>query len=125
MRNKLFLFFAAIFWTITIIVLSLIAINQDIDPLKIPNKDKIVHFMFYFIFVILWYSYFKNENFHKKYGLMVVVVAIIFGILIEICQATLTTSRQGDPMDVLANSTGAILGIIFSILWYKRRKKQY
>jgi glycopeptide antibiotics resistance protein len=38
-----------------------------------------------------------------------VIVSILFGIIIEILQGTLTTYRSADINDVLANSLGVIL----------------
>lgn len=119
MHKNLITLFLASAWTIVITVFSLITLGKVVDEVEVPYKDKIVHFSFYFVFVILWYSYLKFKNIFKYNGLFVLVVAIAFGILIEICQSKITVSRTGDPVDVLANSVGAILGLIFIINWNK------
>jgi glycopeptide antibiotics resistance protein len=39
---------------------------------------------------------------------------IIYGMIIEVLQYTLTVNRQGDIMDALANSMGAIVGLMLT-----------
>lgn len=119
MHKKIIILFLALAWTIVITVFSLITIGKIVDEVEVPFKDKIVHFLFYFVFVVLWYSYVKFKNIFKHSGLIVLVTAIVFGIVIEICQSTLTVARKGDPIDVLANSIGAISGLIFIVNWNK------
>jgi VanZ family protein len=103
----------AISWTVLVAVLSLMSIGKFGDTVEIPNKDKFVHFVFYFVFVVSWYLYFKAKNNFKYTGVSIVLIAISFGVFIEICQATLTKERHGDILDVLANSLGAISGYLF------------
>jgi VanZ family protein len=43
---------------------------------------------------------------------MIVIVCVIYGILIEFLQETLTVYRISDYKDVLANTIGIILAII-------------
>ena len=104
-----------------ITVLSLISLGNIGSNINIPNKDKYVHFIFYFVFVVLWFSQTKNRNISKKNKIIVLFSAIGYGILMEICQG-LTETRTPDVMDALANSIGAILGLFFISLIYKFRK---
>ena len=46
--------------------------------------------------------------------------SILFGIVLEVAQATLTTSRTGDLFDVLANSSGVLLVWLLMLAYYKR-----
>lgn len=50
--------------------------------------------------------------FYKKSGLLIVVIAIIYGIIIEVLQGVLTQTREADFYDALANSFGAIVGFL-------------
>jgi len=110
-NNKLYLWFALL-WTSIVTVLSLITIGDVGSSIPISNKDKYVHFIFYFIFVIVWTLVIKHSN-SKKMHWIVLFSSISFGILMEICQGVFTTSRKPDVMDVVANSLGAIFGLIF------------
>lgn len=40
---------------------------------------------------------------------------VFYGIIIEILQSSLTTYRSGELMDVIANSTGTLLGTL--LIW--------
>ena len=82
--------------------------------LDIPNFDKVVHFCFYFGAAVLG-TFFAKETWHGNLSLVrtliyVVIGVVFFGIIIEILQHTLTTDREGDILDALANTCGAIAG---------------
>ena len=94
-------------------MLSLITIDDTIVNIPVQNKDKIVHFLFYFIFVALWSSYIKIAKKSKNYQWYVFMSAVLFGIMIELCQIFFTATRQGDIKDVFANSVGALMGSFF------------
>ena len=105
-RNFLLL---AIIWTVLITVASLVS-SSAIPKVNLLWNDKIVHFLFYFFFVVFW-SFALHKNFYlKKYSFIIVVFAIVYGIIIEILQELLTTTREPDLYDVFANSLGAIIG---------------
>ena len=107
-RNFLFL---AIAWTIFIIVASLVSFNS-VPKVKVVGSDKVVHFLFYLVFVIFWSLAKKQSYFKINYSLLIVIIAIVFGIIIEILQGVLTKTRQADFYDVVANSLGAIVGCV-------------
>ena len=107
-RNFLFL---AIAWTIFVIVASLVSFNS-VPKVKVVGSDKVVHFLFYLMFVVFWSLTKKQSYFKIKYSLLIVVIAIVFGIIIEILQGVLTKTRQADFYDVVANSLGAIVGCL-------------
>jgi VanZ family protein len=115
-------FLLAILWTILVTVLSLITIKSDIgSSINIANKDKFVHFTFYFVFVVLWFLYVESKNINPKTKYKILFASIGYGILMEICQGIFTINRIPDIFDVLANSAGAILGILF-MSYIKRNK---
>ena len=103
--------FLAITWTVFVVVASLVSFNQ-VPKVKVIGSDKLVHFLFYLIFVVLWSLAKKQTCFKIKYSLLIVVIAIVFGIIIEILQGVLTKTRQADFYDVVANSLGAIVGCL-------------
>jgi VanZ family protein len=114
-KNKSFL--VALFWTLLVTVLSLISISSLSgfgNNIHIANKDKIVHFIFYFVMVILWMYYFSKVQIANK-GLKIVLGAILYGIVMEICQEVFTTYRSADIVDVVANSSGALSGFFLYI----------
>ena len=120
--NQYIKLFIALVWTSIVTFLSTIELDSTIGTgIKIAHKDKYVHFIFYFLFVIVWYNYFKIENSFKNKKIVLVIAAILFGIAMELYQAKFTISRHGDLLDVLVNSIGAILGIQFVNYFFKNK----
>lgn len=97
---------------------SLFSFNgKMISPrLNIPHIDKLVHFVFYFGLVVLAAKAAKeiSKGILKpgKTLIYIVVFAIVYGILIELLQYGFTENRHGDVLDVLANSLGAVTGML-------------
>lgn len=115
MPNKLYLW-AALCWTGVIAVLCLISFNElPSVGITIEDADKYVHAAFHFGFTILWYAYFRIRHpqaKNLKILIAVLTLSIVYGIVIELAQELFTETRQADMKDVLANLTGAVLGIL-------------
>ncbi|MES2240375.1 MAG: VanZ family protein [Bacteroidota bacterium] len=113
---------AALFWTGFILYLCLIRAS-DLPSVTIPYIDKCVHFVFHFVFSILWFLvlefYFKDQKPSKLLGI-VFFMSLSFGITIELFQTYFTVTRNGDVLDVLANSSGALLAILVLTFLDKR-----
>lgn len=100
--------------------------EDDTRDIDIPHFDKVVHFCFYFGAAVLG-TFFIRETTHGQYPIIKTLIfaalaAILFGILIEVLQYSFTLDRQGDPLDALANSFGAILGAL-AVNWLFSRPK--
>lgn len=108
-------FWLAIIWTVLITTASLVSFHS-IPSVKIAGSDKTVHFLFYLVFVILWGLSRKQTYFNCKYILFILTSAISYGIIIEVLQGVLTSTRQADFYDVLANTAGATVGSIILLL---------
>jgi len=121
-RNKSTLFFLAISWTVLITFLSLVTIGSFGSNIPIPNKDKIIHVVLYFGFVVLWILYKNKSNYTKKTGIAILFIAIGYGILMEVLQY-FTATRSPDFYDVLANSSGALLGLLFTNKFFLNKRQ--
>jgi VanZ family protein len=105
-------FYIAVFWTLLITYLSLITLEKkDAFMLTIPNKDKIVHFGFYFVFVFCWTNAIKPKLTKSK--IKIVFVAVLYGIIIEVFQSMFTETREADFFDAFANTYGAVTAYFF------------
>jgi len=116
-RKKIFLYLA-IFWTGLILYLCLKNANE-IKQIEIPNFDKIIHFVFHFVFTTLWFLYLKKKfNSSNNINLLVItlIISLVFGIAIELMQQYFTATRTADVFDVLANLFGAFLAVMSIIL---------
>ena len=105
-----------------IFALSVIQIPQQEDPIMIPYFDKIVHFLMYFVFSLL----FLYENFHSniekkkkpiKIYLVTIFLSLIIGGIIEIIQSDFTTYRSGDILDWYFDMAGSITAIAIAELF--------
>lgn len=105
-------------WVVVITMLSLFSFPaMDFDPgsFNVPYADKITHFIFYLVFGFVGCMSVRERTMGNlglvKTTRVVLVLAIIYGILIEILQYTLTTDRMAELGDVFANTLGAFAGI--------------
>jgi len=122
-RNKFLL--ATVVWVV-FITYACLAAAADIPKaswLNIPHKDKVVHFIFYFIFTLLLSMDYKVRTATiKKAWIYAFATAVGYGIIIEICQKLFTNGRSADMMDVVANTSGSAFAIL--ILWLLQKRKK-
>tara|TARA_B100001057_G_C22590931_1_gene848945 strand:+ start:245 stop:649 length:405 start_codon:yes stop_codon:yes gene_type:complete len=73
--------------------------------------DKLIHLVLYFVFVQLWALNLKKIN--RKNKLVILLIGITYGIFIEFMQSAMNIGRVYEIDDMIANTLGCILGIIF------------
>jgi membrane-bound lytic murein transglycosylase A len=83
--------------------------GDKLPQVSVNHFDKIVHFSMYFILGILLHQILEQK---KR---ILFLVAILIGISIELLQ-TQVPFRSFELMDILANTIGAGVGILFSFL---------
>ncbi len=107
-------FWIAVFWTVFILYFSFKTPSAE-PSFYFENADKVVHFTFYLGFVFLWFRYLISKKIRiSKYLFFLFLSAVILGVIIEILQGLLTTNRQADVWDAVANSFGALIGALIS-----------
>ncbi|MCP4051856.1 MAG: VanZ family protein [Mesoflavibacter sp.] len=106
------------------IVLTILSLLPQVGPSNMPsNSDKVFHAVAYMFFTMIWYLTLKQSYFLKKALSKAVGLAIVFGIIIEILQHTLTQHREADIKDVVANIIGALLAVLIIKLALKMKVK--
>ncbi|WP_318309533.1 VanZ family protein [Flagellimonas crocea] len=94
---------------------SFSSIDLDTGTLNIPYADKITHFTFYLVFAFVGSLSLRERTKGalgiRKTLIFVLVFAILYGILIEVLQYTITVDRMAEFGDILANTLGALTGI--------------
>jgi len=100
--------------------------DEDTPGFDIPNLDKLVHFCFYFGAAVLG-TFFIRERFQNSFSLpkalmYSVLIAVSFGVLMEILQYNFTSDRQGDIFDALANTCGAIAGAAVMKFFFSNKR---
>ncbi|MCB4806799.1 VanZ family protein [Tamlana sp. 62-3] len=101
------------FYNVALAIVCLINI-KELPEVAVSNIDKIFHFVTYALLMCLWYfSLVYTLNFSQKKGLWYAfLIAFVFGIVIEVLQGTITTTRALDVFDVVANTLGALLATL-------------
>ena len=111
-------------WTVLIAFLCLAKLN-DLPSFGDSLMDKYVHFTFHFVFIALWgiYSWFKQNEIVLSKIVNVTIISLVYGILIELMQEYLTTTRHADVFDVVANFLGAATASLVFVIIKKLMSK--
>lgn len=89
---------------------------EDGPEIDVPEIDKLVHFSFYFVALLLgglWIE--KSNNLNRKPPVSIKALGFIlffYGIIIEVLQSILPTGRSAEVLDGLANTFGILTGIL-------------
>jgi len=123
LEHKNFIFIA-IGYTLLLTVGSLINTGGAIQAPD--NFDKIVHFTAYFGLAFLWMLWrivkHTSDKYRFKSLVLISVLAIVYGVFMELLQGALTTYRKPDSWDVLANSIGVVMALITVLLLIKNMR---
>ena len=112
----------AIIATLIIAFLSLTAIPKINMGLEIKSSDKILHILAYFTLSSVWFLALQKQMGNLYFKLVLILSLIGYGIILEALQNGITTYRTGDILDVIANTIGVLLALLFSrrfISWFK------
>ena len=108
----------AVYYTLILIILSLVPIpDLGLPRFKLLEFDKLIHFIMYLIFALIWGL--KIENFLER-KMEIFAYLILFGLVLEILQHLLPFGRYFDLGDFVANSIGVLFGVF--ILYYLKKK---
>jgi VanZ family protein len=91
--------------------------------INIPNIDKAVHFGMYFGLMSAIILENRKNIKSARYLFLIGLIPLSYGILMEIFQSTLTTTRTGSVYDALANGAGILISILLW-LWISPFKKE-
>jgi len=115
-----------IFYSAVLTVLSLIHIS-GIQEIDYSHTDKIFHFIAYSVLTWFWFKalYHKFSYTFNKALAIAAILSIIFGIIIELLQSMITSTRVAESNDILANTLGVGLTITILLLLKKADIKKY
>lgn len=89
---------------------------EKIHVKGIRNLDKIVHFGMYFVLMLVIIIEHRN-NIKKPANLfLLALIPLFYGILMEILQLVLTSTRTGDFYDGLADAAGILVSVLLWII---------
>ncbi|MBK7762443.1 MAG: VanZ family protein [Bacteroidetes bacterium] len=110
---------------IAIVVTLTIFIGCSLPGSNLPKLtifehfDKIIHFLFFFSFFIIWKLYYYKTNFNKY---IILLISIFYGIGIEIYQYYWVIGRSFDLYDIITDMFGAIAGKYFIEMYNLKTK---
>ncbi|MDT0686282.1 VanZ family protein [Autumnicola psychrophila] len=117
---------AALLYTILITYLSLVQLGK-ISVGTFSPTDKMMHAGAYLLLVGVWMVFFilksRRDEDYKINLFKISALSILFGMLIEVLQGTLTRYRDPDWYDVLANTTGVLLAVFLFLVLEKFLKR--
>lgn len=115
-------------WLVVITYLSTMSPGSvpKMSNMHIPHLDKLVHCVMYLVLSFLLSLVLVRK--YEVYTISIVVVVFLFtvsyGIAMELVQKYVVKTRTGDIIDALANSIGAIMGIVAFYYMYKKRNSR-
>ncbi|HUX53702.1 MAG TPA: VanZ family protein [Williamwhitmania sp.] len=111
-------FWKSIVWGLFILIICGIP-GDELSKFKIvtvPYLDKVVHLTLYYIFTIFLYSAFNHRNDELKknakpflYGSL---IALFYGIAIELLQLYVFSHRSFELLDIAANALGVFAALV-------------
>ena len=113
-------------FSLIILYLSLKSADEfnKVQFLNIPNFDKFVHFCMYFTLMSVVIFESKKPDDRNYNVIFLALFPFLYGILMEILQKTLTSTRNASIYDVIFNTLGILVSVlIFFILTRFYRKK--
>ena len=115
-NRKIILIVSLVIFTITITVLSLLPAKSS---LNLGEKDKLSHFLAYFVLTIHVFLL-KKISWRSSW---IVLILIIYGLLLEFLQG-FVPGRVSSLLDGLANTGGVLLGVCAAIIQQKTYEKR-
>lgn len=92
------------------------------------RMDRVAHFLMFLPYSFLCWGFIKfshSRTFFARYITTTVIVSgVIIAIIAELSQELLTTYRDSDPWDLVANISAIIVGIIIITIFEKRKRKR-
>ena len=124
------LFVIAVLYT-TALTLGSLMRPIHITETPISNIDKLLHAGAYFGLTVLWILWMFYKRSHQKevspntlwkMTLGIVVLAVLYGVLMEVLQGTLTSYRTPDVWDILANTSGSLLALLACLVYINKSR---
>lgn len=106
----------AILWALVIFALCSMpgSLIPSVSWLELLSFDKWVHAGVFFILVALFEISIIAHQQSKNLIYLYFTLSVLYGIALEIMQATVFSERSADWLDVIANSFGCLLALLLN-----------
>ncbi|MFZ1687967.1 MAG: VanZ family protein [Flavobacteriales bacterium] len=114
----------ALLWALCILVLCLIPGQAlpEWDWFSLLDLDKLVHAGMFGVLAVLLADALRKRDGLSRYVLMGCLLSIAYGVATELMQGLEAMGRRTDPSDVVANTVGALIGVLY-VRWRQRAGK--
>ncbi len=109
-RNALLL---AIIATLVLGFTSLVVMPKIDLGFKLKSSDKYLHTFAYFTLTTVWFFAFREKIKKFNFKIFLIAALIIYGIVIEVLQGSITNYRTADFYDEIANMLGILIASLF------------
>lgn len=83
------------------------------NKISIPNLDKIIHFLMYFVLTFsILFKYSRKRIKKGKINIYILIFASSYGILMELLQNVMNLGRSASFYDFMANESGILMAFL-------------
>ena len=88
---------------------------NKIPLFEVKNSDKLIHFTMYFgLMLSMLSSYYKSiGNIKNTNKVVIFFIAVLYGLILEGIQYFFTTDRSAEFADMIANTLGCFIGLLY------------
>jgi VanZ family protein len=119
----------AVAMSLAVVLLSLApawlfrGVARSLPP--VAGADKLVHAAMYAVLTAAYlHALPRDARSRVRPLLWIVLAAATFGLVMELLQFALTTTRGMDPLDALANTAGALISALVAFIWTRRHVRR-
>lgn len=87
------------------------------------NADKIVHLLMYFGFALTVFWFYRRSAVKMSVLVIQAFSVVLYGVLMEILQSSVTTTRGFEFFDILANFSGVLPALALFLIYSKYQQK--
>lgn len=113
-------------WAIAILIICLMP-GKDLPPVHIFQFDKLIHLLIYSILAYTMHSGWRRQtqflSLHRFTLLKILLLTSAYGFIVEVLQDSVTSDRQFDLYDALANTLGSFWGVVLARLAGMKKDK--
>jgi VanZ family protein len=113
--------------SLLILYLSLKNANElnKVQFLNIPNFDKFAHFCMYFTLMSTIFLESRKSVIRRSSVFLITILPFLYGVVMEVLQATLTTTRTASLYDVIFNTLGILASLFIWLLIHSVYKENF
>ena len=108
------------FWLIFISIMVLLPANKVTNIVMFDHFDKIIHFLVFFISIMLFSFRYKYTELHKFRLLSTSLFLIVYAVCLEYLQGAFSIGRSFEWADIISNSMGVLVGYRIAFILLQR-----